>query len=604
MDSASGSSAVNQDIQREPATRTTLRAIAVISLASFVLVLTIPNIWANRNGLPFTIDTHERVTSVFDARLAGGIRVGDVLDFRAATLTERLALTGAYYLLPDERMRMHVIRGDRRFETTVSPIVSASSSVLLTVLKRGAATCFVVIAALLLLRRPSRMLWGFFGFAIGSVNGDPLAYATLPILIYFGLYNAIVYLVFAVGPIGLWVFASRFPQDRSGGWRQLADRAALPALIVLTIVDGVTIWQTLIGAVPWDTTLLSAGVFAIGLLCFVDAYVHLRADERQRLKWVLLGIIATLVAFVYQSIAGRLPGGGWPTAWSNAGWTVDVLSAVQVSIPLTVAYAVLKHRVIDVNFVISRALVYGIVTTVVIGVFAMLDWVFTKALSTQRVAAVVEIVAALVMGFSLNAMHKFVDNVVDRVLFRRRHLAELRLARATAGVRHVTASSAIDETLTEEPVDAMGLTSAAVFQLSSTGVFERTRAIGWPEGTDTRIDANDSLVQNLQGERGVVRLRDVRRPSLSLPQGAAAPALAVPLFVRHMLDGFALYGPHASGEDFDPIEVRLLEELAAAAAATYDHLDAEAARKDAERLERELREARRTLATFGAIPAS
>ena len=595
---------MNAQAHRESPMRATLRAIAVIGLAAFVLVLTVPNVWTNRQALPFTTDAHMRVTAVFDPRLAGGIRVGDVIDFHAATLEERLELTGAYYLLPDEHMTMPVIRDGRHFQATASPIVSGGSPVWMPLVKRGAATIFVVIAALLLLRRPSLMLWGFFMFAIGSVNGSPLAYESLPISIYFMLVSAIGYLSFAAGPIGLWIFASRFPQDRSSGWRRFADRAALPAFVVLSIIEVVIIWQSATGVIPWDATILGVGVPAVGLLCFVDAYVHLRADERQRLKWVLLGIIVTLVAFVYQSISADLPGGGWPTAWSDAGWTVDVLTAVQVSIPLTVAYAVLKHRVIDVNFVMSRALVYGIVTTFVIGMFALLDWFFTKALSAQRVAAVVEIVAALVMGFSFNAMHKFVDNIVDRVLFRRRHLAETRLERAAAGIRHVSAATAIDETLTEEPVDAMGLTSSAIFQRSLTGDFERTRSFGWSEGTDARIDANDSLVQNMQGERGVIHLRDVRRPGLVLPQGPAAPALAVPLFVRHTLDGFVLYGPHSSGEDFDPGEIRLLEQLAVAAAATYDHLDAEAARRDAERLERELREARRTIASLGVIPAS
>ncbi len=588
-----------EDARLEGAARTTIRTIAVLALSAFVLVSTIPNIWADKNGLPFSTDTHQRVTSVFGP--AGGIRVGDVIDFRACTIQGRLALTGAYYLSPMQKIALPVIRGDRRFQAVVGAVGFGASSVWMTVLKRGAATIFVVIAALLLLRRPSLMLWGFFLFAIGSVNGDPLQYESLPIWIYFGLTSALG-LLFFVGPVGLWVFAARFPQDRSSSWRRIVDRAALPAFVALTIVELVVLWQTGAGVTPWDTTFFVIAVPLIGLLSFVDAYVHLRADERQRLKWVLLGMALTLAALTYQAVAADLPRGGWPVAWANAGWTVDVLSAVQVFIPITVAYAVLRHRVIDVNFVISRALVYGLITTLVIGVFALLDWFFSRALAEQRVAAFVEIVAALTLGFSLNAVHKLVDDVVDRVLFRRRHLAELRLERAASGIRHVSATSAIDETLAEEPVDAMGLTSAAIFRLGDAA-YERTRAIHWDDESATRVDPNHSLVQNLQGERGVIRLRDVRRPDIAFPRGVAAPALAVPLFVRHQLDGFVLYGPHVSGEDFDPIEIRLLEQLAASAAATYDHLDAEAARKDAERLERELRDARRAIAAF-SLPAS
>jgi hypothetical protein len=592
------------DAPKEDVGRTILRTVVVVGLVTFALGATLPNLLTTLSGLPFSTDAHERVTAVYGSAIPARMQVGDVIDFRACTLKERLALTGSYYFARGELVSLPVVRGATHFIASMTPVNGGASTIWLTVIKRSAATTFVITAALLLLRRPSRMLWGFFLYALGSVNADPLFYEFLPSIWYFANASALNFMYYATGPIGLWLFASRFPQDRSGGLRRLADRGALPAFVLLALADVIVTAQTAIGIVPFDLTLPVIGAQTIGLLCFVDAYVHLRSEERQRLKWVLAGMTLFYIAFAYEQIAAQLPGGGWPTTWSNAGWTVDVLSGAQIVIPITVAYAVLKHRVIDVNFVMSRALVYGLVTTLVIGIFALIDWFFTKALAERQVAAFVEIVAALGLGFSLNAVHKFVDAIVDRVLFRRRHLAEIRLARAAAGVRHVSAASAIDDTLTEEPVDALGLTSAAVFRLSASGTFAQTRAIAWEAGSAMTIDANDSLVQNLQGERGIIRLRDVRRPGLALPQGAATPAIAVPLFVRHTLDGFVLYGAHAGGEDFDPVEIGLLEQLAAAAAATYDHLDAEAAREEAERLDRELRDARRTIASLRAQPAS
>jgi hypothetical protein len=95
----------------------------------------------------------------------------------------------------------------------------------------------------------------------------------------------------------------------------------------------------------------------------------------------------------------------------------------------------------------------------------------------------------------------------------------------------------------------------------------------------------------------------VRRPGARLPDGLGSPAIAVPLLVRHELDGFVLYGSHVSGEEFDPVEIALLEQLANAAASTYDHLEAEAAMAQAERLARELSEARSVIASLRAQPA-
>lgn len=593
---------MTHDVASESPARTFWRFVVVIGLAAYVLGLTLPNLFTDLNGLPITIDGQYRITSVFGSASAAGLQVGDTVDFAACGLKQRMELAGDYLLARNERMVLPVIRGSRRFSVTLSASFEEGSWNGLTFIKRTAATAFVITAAVLLLRRPSRMLWGFFLYAIGSVEGSALFYESIPIGIYVVLMSSLT-MLYAVNPIGLWIFASRFPKDESGGWRRYADRLALPVLVALLALNGWTIVQTIVGIPPWDLVYIDIGLQTIGLLCMLDAYIHLRAQDRQRLKWVLAGMAVFYAGFAYQQMAGELPGGGWPTAWSNAGWTPDVLAGLQVFIPLTVAYAVLKHRVIDVNFVMSRALVYGLVTSVLIGVFALVDWFLTKTLAERQVAAFVEIVAALALGFSLNAMHKFVDGLVDRVLFRQRHLAEVRLERAAAGVRHVSAASAIDETLTEEPVDALGLTSAAVFRFTDGASFERTRAVGWSGAAAQRIDANDPLVQNIQGERGMIRLRETRRTHSPMPDGTAAPAIAVPLFVRHVLEGFVLYGAHAGGEDFDPVEIGLLERLAAAAAATYDHLDAEAARRDAERLQHELREAQSTIASLQTQPA-
>ena len=581
--------------------RTIARVVVVVALATFMLGSTIPNLFTDSVGLPFSTDAGDTVNAVYASDVP--VRVGDVIDWPACGLVQRLALLGLYFLEPGPPIAIPVVRDGRRLVLQVR-VERQTSEIWMTLIKRGSATCFVIIAAILLLRRPSKMFWGFFLYALGSVNADPLWFEWEPLGVYAAHVLTLLALLTIAGPTGLCMFASRFPQDRPTGWRTFVDRAIVPGAVLYALTGLLPTLASALGSTYWSQSSVPYIVVStIGLLCVLDAFVHLRTGDRQRLKWVTAGLVVFYLAFGYEQIANYLPGGGWPTSWSNAGWTVDVLSGAQIIIPVTVAYAVLKHRVLDVNFVMSRALVYGVITTIVIGVFALVDWFFAKLLAQEQVAAVAEIVAALGMGFGINASHRFVDRLIDRILFRRRHLAEVRLARAAAGVHHVTEASAIDETLTDEPVDALGLTSAAVFHRSEDGSFERTRAIGWESGTSS-VAANDSLVQNLQGERGLIWLRDVRKPGAPLPDGNGAPAIAVPLFVRHDLDGFVLYGSHLGGEDFDPVEAGLLERLAGAAAATYDHLEAQAALAEAERLSRELTEARSVIAALRTQPAT
>ena len=51
-----------------------------------------------------------------------------------------------------------------------------------------------------------------------------------------------------------------------------------------------------------------------------------------------------------------------------------------VLMPVSVAYAVFQYRVIDVNFVINRAIVYGVLTVLLAAAVSLLDWLLGKIL--------------------------------------------------------------------------------------------------------------------------------------------------------------------------------------------------------------------------------
>lgn len=59
-----------------------------------------------------------------------------------------------------------------------------------------------------------------------------------------------------------------------------------------------------------------------------------------------------------------------------------------------------------------------------------------------------------------------------------------------------------------------------------------------------------------------------------LPEGIAAPALALPCVVQHELIAFILYGSHSTGAQPDVKDIELLRELAERAAAAYEHVEA------------------------------
>jgi hypothetical protein len=590
--------------------RSFIRAVIVVALAAFVLAFSWPNVLSAIrgdliSGNPFaagaTVPSDFVITDVTPGTPAerGGVRTGDRIDLRSLTLAQRLHVLGYASSARADTLRFDVIRNGVRTPIALQADWPQAGAVNAVVLKRVINTIFILVGATLVMLRPSRMLWGFYLYALSSVGANPFFWSFMPPWIYATLFEVLTAGFYTVlGLMGLWVFVARFPGDAADGWRRWLDRYALPVGIFfgcVQIASDVAYWS----ATPYPQFLgvVWASAFnvalAVAIACLASGFIHLRADQRQRFKWVFAAFAVYATAAGYANLSNYLPSGGWPVSWTNFGFNaVDALNMVQVIIPLTVSYAVLRHRVLDVNFVLSRALVYGIITTLIVGVFAIIDWVIGRALEHQQLAIAVELVAAVGFGFTLNGIHKNVDSFVDRVLFRQRHFAEQRLERVANGLPHANSSATVDEMLVEEPAHAFGLTSAAVFRRSdSAGVFVRQAETDWPADAAAELRADDPLVIHLQGERGIIRLRESAQWGRDFPP-ALAPTLAIPLMVRHQLDGVVLYGAHRTGEDFDVDEIRCLEHLAVGAAAAYDHIAAEELRRRIEQPEAELTDLR------------
>ena len=109
-------------------------------------------------------------------------------------------------------------------------------------------------------------------------------------------------------------------------------------------------------------------------------------------------------------------------------------------------------------------------------------------------------------------------------------------------------------------------------------------ARAWPAGTLDALPASDPLVAYLAAERDVLELDRLHWSAPGLPAGRERPFVAVPIAAHNVLVGLVLFGERNNGETLDPDEREMLCDLATAAAAAYDHLDAEAMRREVAQL--------------------
>ncbi len=440
-------------------------------------------------------------------------------------------------------------------------------------------TVFLVVAFLLVFLRPSIMSWSFYVFAVGY-------FGTSPVFMYWShVLTPQAYLVLSfvlstiLGPwsvLPLLPFVLRFPNGDTLGWRRPMDRFVW-VFLALTYALCVAEWvaYSTSGLVPaWDifpATVVPLVGFALAGLILAKNFAMATPSDRQRFAFVALGTLISFVAYAVYYVPGV------PFAVGQ------VVGFAVVLMPICIAYAVFRLRVLDVNFVLNRALVLGALSLGVIAFVSILDWFFSRVVAIGRLAVGAELLATVAVGFLLDRINRIIGGLVEALFFRRRRLAERQLRRAAAALPYATDEGAIVDGLVQIPVDAIELAAAALYHRSENG----TRFEGVATARQTTIappgfDANDLLVRMLLAEERIIWLDDLRSHLDS--QNAAIYTLAVPVTVRHELVSFTLYGAHANGAQLDPEEVELLEELAREAARAYDHVEAQRARERYSRL--------------------
>jgi len=432
-------------------------------------------------------------------------------------------------------------------------------------LRFALALLTVGVATVLLLTRPEPATWGFFLYCLTVITlpGAVLTYA-LP----WSVRNATVTLSYALGNASLvggvlfaWMFA---------GQKWTPSRRAVLGLTLFgaAIVTAIEWYGSFTGsAQPAQAAsdAYSGFVLLMMLFGFIDSYHHDEGVARQRLKWMIAALLISVPALYASS--WLFPG------YLSYGQYVSLI-AVQAVLPLSAAYAMFRKRVVDINFVISRTLVYATLTALLVAIFSLLDALLSRAFAESRVSLSIDIAVALLFGFSLNAAHHRIDAVIDRVLFRERHRAERRLGLAAAAIVHATDEDVVGPTLVRLPVELLRLTGAAFYRRVGA-TFSRQEAIGELTHLPDVVEYNDPLALCLRAELRPIRLDDT---PLSTLRKSNAAVLAFPITMRGELTGLVVYGAHRNGADIDPDEERALSPLATNAAIAFDHLDAEALR--------------------------
>jgi hypothetical protein len=160
---------------------------------------------------------------------------------------------------------------------------------------------------------------------------------------------------------------------------------------------------------------LYMGSLAAALVCVVLRFRASRGVERQQLRWVAAWAIGAVVGLV--AVVGLLALEEWYGVAPGAAWVAVFLALP--CLPVSVAVAVLRYRLWELDRLISRTLTYTLVTALLAALYLLVVVTITRL--AQDAGSLAVAAATLTAAAAFAPLRRRVQDRVNRRFNRRRY---------------------------------------------------------------------------------------------------------------------------------------------------------------------------------------
>ncbi len=297
----------------------------------------------------------------------------------------------------------------------------------------------------------------------------------------FWLYIATTFGVYTLFWVGLLHFALVFPQPHPVvvKWRWVIPLIyivpyALSCAYLASVWPGTVSTLDWIGS--WGTieSVPPAVYLVLTIVVAIWGYrIHRSTADRQKFRWLMF---ASLVCGGSTFFLWYLPTFilGQPLLGSNG------LGLLVLPYPLALAIAILRYRLFDIDILINRTLVYGILTASVVGVYILVVSTLGTLLHTSG-SPVNSLLATGLIAVLFQPLRARLQRLINRLMYGERDEPYAVLSRLGQRLEATLAPEAVLPTIVETVAQALKLPYVAI-ALKQDDAFSITASYGLSQG--------------------------------------------------------------------------------------------------------------------------
>ena len=445
------------------------------------------------------------------------------------------------------------------------------------------------------------LLFGLASLAIGSMHDSPTKI------------NVMLSMFFAARVIAPPVFVTfffHFPYRKRIPHR----RWIVVALYALAAVGAVFLYLYIMRLLPWQTPtwfirtmeLLPAAYFFAGLVVFTHSYIrNADAVRRRQLRPILICTLIGVMTFIYIAIISTV----YPLVIFLQPYLLAP-AVLFIAIPPAFGYAIFKHRLMDVTFIVKRSLIYGLITAVIAAIYLSLVFGVGSVLSDvigETDNTILTLIAFIVIALVFEPLKRRVQLGVDRVFYQERYNYQQALLEFS---KELPSHINLDEILTSmvsRISNTMHVEKVAVVLCDNE---QGCHAIGQniPDQCCRFGHGSGGLLNALKETRAPLSVALINEDKLIVDAEdralieASGIVLIVPMFLQERLIGFINVGPKRSGKVYSKEDVDLLSTVGGQAAIAIENARLHRSEIEKQKIAEELHIAQRI--QRGLLPAA
>lgn len=267
----------------------------------------------------------------------------------------------------------------------------------------------------------------------------------------------------------------------------------------------------------------------------------------------------------------------------------------------SIAYAIVKHRFLDIRIIIARAVTYTLVLLTLTGFYALALFTLSAyflPLTYGQGRVLVPTFLALVLAFSFHPLHQILGKVTDRVFFKEHYDSHELLADLTKIMAQTLLLLDLTQKTLQTLLSRMRISEGAFILVKDHAIFAQDKI-----GFKSKLEFKREEIESLMAQDEFLVFDELEDEQLKKLMRKYELMVVLPLRTKEEKIGLLVLGDKASGDIYSSDDLKVLEMFAQEVTVAIQNAEAYeeikrfniTLREEIEKATRELREANEKL---------